>query len=98
MDKQGRWRLSPAFDLTYAYDPAGSWTKVHQIKLNGKQDGFGAEDIVAFGAYCNLTEREAKAVLEKTKAAFSGFDSMAKECDLAKVLRESILQNLRVDL
>ena len=38
MNKTGAWQLSPAFDMTYAFDPTGKWTKVHQIRLNRKQD------------------------------------------------------------
>uniref|UniRef100_UPI0035694DE0 type II toxin-antitoxin system HipA family toxin n=1 Tax=Hyphomonas sp. TaxID=87 RepID=UPI0035694DE0 len=44
MDKQGRWSLSPAFDVMYSYNPAGVWTSRHQMSLNGKLDGFDRED------------------------------------------------------
>ncbi|MGB5648546.1 MAG: HipA domain-containing protein, partial [Sedimenticolaceae bacterium] len=49
MDKQGQWRLSPAFDLAYSHNPSGAWTSRHQMSLNGKRDGVGVEDLVAFG-------------------------------------------------
>ena len=39
MDADGQWSLSPAFDLTYAYNPDGAWTSRHQMTLNGKRDG-----------------------------------------------------------
>jgi serine/threonine-protein kinase HipA len=47
MDKSGQWKLAPAFDLTYAYNPEGLWTGKHQMTLNGKQDGFAKEDLYA---------------------------------------------------
>ena len=47
MDKQGRWSLAPAFDMTYSYNPSGSWTAAHQMTLNGKRDGFTLEDFEA---------------------------------------------------
>lgn len=25
LDRQGRWRLSPAFDVVWAYNPSGDW-------------------------------------------------------------------------
>ena len=40
MDKAGAWSLAPAFDVTYAYNPAGLWTNRHQMTINGKTDGF----------------------------------------------------------
>ena len=47
MDRGGRWRLSPAFDVTYSYNPAGAWTATHQMTLNGKRDGFTLDDFRA---------------------------------------------------
>jgi serine/threonine-protein kinase HipA len=32
----GRWKLSPAFDVTFAYNPAGEWTYQHLMSVNGK--------------------------------------------------------------
>ena len=40
MDKQGRWSLAPAFDMTYSHNPSGAWTATHQMTLNGKRDEF----------------------------------------------------------
>src|SRR3546814_271394 len=44
MDKRGRWSLSPAFDLTYSYNPSGTWTARHPMTLNGKRDDFTMDD------------------------------------------------------
>ena len=40
MDRQGAWTLSPAFDVSYALNPAGEWTSRHQMSINGKREGF----------------------------------------------------------
>lgn len=44
MDKKGQWSLSPAFDVTYAFNPEGEWTHQHQMTINGKQKGFTVDD------------------------------------------------------
>ncbi len=49
MDSEGEWRLSPAFDVTYAYNPTGDWTNRHQMTLAGKRDGFTREDLLTVG-------------------------------------------------
>lgn len=36
MDRDGKWRLSPAYDMGYAYNPDGQWTSAHQMSINGK--------------------------------------------------------------
>jgi len=98
MDRQGQWSLSPAFDMTYAYDPSGKWTRVHQIRLSGKQDDFTLEDMIAFGRKCNLSEKEVKAVIEKTVDAFSHFETLAKEFEVPISLQTTIRNNLRLSV
>lgn len=49
MDHTGRWRLSPAFDVIYAHNPAGLWTNEHQMSINGKRDHFTRVDLAAVG-------------------------------------------------
>lgn len=44
MNRNGRWALAPAYDLTYSYNPKGKWTNQHQMTLNGKRDGFDIQD------------------------------------------------------
>jgi serine/threonine-protein kinase HipA len=46
MDGTGRWELSPAFDLTWAYNSSGIWTNQHQMSVNGKRDGFKRSDVL----------------------------------------------------
>lgn len=38
MDQAGTWRLSPAYDVTWAYNPRGEWTSRHQMTISGKRD------------------------------------------------------------
>ncbi len=40
MNKAGEWSLSPAFDLSYSYNPDGTWTSQHQMSMNGKRENF----------------------------------------------------------
>ncbi len=65
MDKQGRWRLSPAFDIAYSYNPDGAWTSRHQMSLNGKRDAFQTEDLIAFVQTAGLKKTRAMALLKE---------------------------------
>ena len=49
MDKNGKWKISPAYDITYSYKPGGTWTDVHQSSLNGKYTDFTKSDLLDFG-------------------------------------------------
>jgi serine/threonine-protein kinase HipA len=46
MGQDGRWRLSPAFDVIWSYNSRGKWTNRHQMTINGKTDGFEREDFL----------------------------------------------------
>lgn len=59
MDEEGAWRLAPAFDVTYAYNPAArAWTKQHQMLVNGKADApdstLTVDDLLAVARKFNL--------------------------------------------
>ncbi len=47
MDRVGRWSLSPAYDVTWAYSPNGMWTSQHQMSVNEKFDNITRSDLVA---------------------------------------------------
>lgn len=98
MDRDGKWSLSPAFDMTYAYDPNGKWTRAHQIKLNGKQDGFTLDDLLAFGSKCNLSQKEVREIVLNTQEAFSTFETKAKGFGVDGELVKTISGNLRLDI
>ena len=36
MDRTGEWRLSPAYDITFSYNPTNRWLRAHQMSVNQK--------------------------------------------------------------
>ena len=54
MNQDGKWRLAPAFDMTYSHNPAGIWTNQHQMSINGKRDHFQLDDLTAVGESISL--------------------------------------------
>ncbi|MCK5356368.1 MAG: type II toxin-antitoxin system HipA family toxin, partial [Methyloprofundus sp.] len=54
MDRAGKWRISPAYDVTYSYNPTGAWTSKHQMSINGKQDDFSMDDILTCAKVAGL--------------------------------------------
>lgn len=65
MNKQGGWRLSPAFDLTYAMNPEGKWTNRHQMTINNKLDHFEREDLLALGQSAGIKKNQTNNMLEQ---------------------------------
>lgn len=98
MNKQGEWSLSPAFDITYSYDPTGKWTKSHQINLNGKNSNFTRNDIIEFGQFCSIKSNKAIAILEDIKNSFLDFENLADKYKVSEDLKNTVMKNLRLSL
>ena len=54
MAPDGQWRLAPAYDVTYAYNPRGVWTARHQLSVNGKREGIDRADLLAVARQMNI--------------------------------------------
>ena len=98
MDKAGRWSLSPAFDVTYIYNPSGSWTASHQMTLNGRRDGFTMQDIRLGARSALLKRRRADAITDEVLTAVARWSEFAAEADLPNDVRTRIHDAHRLDI
>lgn len=98
MDRSGAWRLAPAFDVAYAYNPSGAWTSRHQMALNSKRDGFDLEDLVAFGAVCGFKRRRTLGVVSEIAERVRDWPTYAGEAGVYEPDAERINATLRLDL
>ncbi len=46
MDKTGKWRIAPAYDICFAYRPDSAWVSQHNLSINGKRKNFVREDFL----------------------------------------------------
>jgi serine/threonine-protein kinase HipA len=75
MDEQGRWRLSPAFDLTYACNPQGRWTARHQMSVAGKREDITVAELTALADEMNI--RRERDLLAEVSAAVARWPEFA---------------------
>lgn len=81
MEPSGKWRLAPAFDLTYAV--GGRWARTHQMTVRGKDDDFTREDLLAVGREFDVAKNGA-AIIEAVDTSLAQWPAAAKEAGLAK--------------
>ncbi len=98
MDKAGRWSLSPAFDITYSFNPSGAWTAQHQMSMNGKRDGFTHDDFRTCGKRMMLKRGRAEAIVEEVRAAVKRWPEFAADARVGDSWQTQIQRNHRVDL
>lgn len=94
MDKNGKWKISPAYDLTYSYSPGGTWTSVHQSSINGKFDKFNRNDLLEFGKYFGV--KKGNKILDEVISAVGQWGKIARELEIPKNQIDEITRNLRL--
>lgn len=92
MDENGKWRLSPAYDMGYAYNPNGGWTATHQMSINGKFDGISREDLIVFARQNNI--KDAETIIEEVREAASRWPQIAKACGIPQEMVDRIKGNM----
>lgn len=79
MDRDGRWRLAPAYDVTYAYNPDGQWTASHQMSINGKRRNFTMDDMVEAAKVARLPRGRGRRIVEETIEGVHGWPEIAAD-------------------
>jgi len=93
MDEQRRWRLSPAYDLTYA--KGAGFTRKHQMTLGGKQDGFSREDLLRLGGQFGIRE-DGASVIDEVAQALSQWPTLARKWGVPQDRIDKIGADLRL--
>jgi serine/threonine-protein kinase HipA len=96
MDKSGAWSLSPAFDVTYAYNPQGAWTARHQMSINGKTESFTLADFKACAQLAGLKRARDEEILADVIAAVKNWPRYAQQARVLADQRERIARTLRL--
>ncbi|WP_240008354.1 type II toxin-antitoxin system HipA family toxin [Pseudaquidulcibacter saccharophilus] len=95
MNRTGEWRLSPAFDVAYAYNPNGQWTSQHQMSLNGKRDNFTLNDLIEFARFCEIKSAKAKSIIGEIEQAVGKWFEYAEAAGISSTEAKAIDKYLR---
>jgi len=96
MGEDGRWRLSPAYDMGYAYNPQGGWTAMHQMSVNGKYDKITRDDLLALATANNI--KNPSEIIEEVQETASRWTEIAREADVPKEMISAIEPNMIFDI
>lgn len=98
MGKSGDWSLSPAFDVTYAYNASGDWTATHQMSLAGKRDNFTREDFDTVARLAGLKRNAPKRILNEVISAVSDWPHFAADVGVDSTDTRRITQAHRLNI
>lgn len=92
LDTDNQWRLAPAYDMTYAYNPVGSYTSMHQMAVNGKRDNITREDMLRVAE--NIHLKKANKIIDEIVGVFERFDDYM-EPDIPEKMVDEMRGKLR---
>ena len=82
MDDNGHFKLSPAYDLSYSYNPNGDWTKHHQMRINNKVDDINRDDLLESASRMLINKNKANKIIDQILNVKENFDKFAQEAEL----------------
>ncbi|MBR0023039.1 MAG: type II toxin-antitoxin system HipA family toxin [Muribaculaceae bacterium] len=96
MGEDGTWRLSPAYDMGYAYNPEGGWTATHQMSVNGRFDNITRQDLISFAQQNNI--KEASLIIDEICDAVSQWPEIANKCEVPSKIIEHVSSNMNMNM
>ena len=90
MSRDGTWRLSPAYDVTFAYDANNRWLSAHQMSVNGKRTSITKDDLYAAGKAMGLSTVKAGAAYEEVRACVARWKDFAAEAGVREETADAI--------
>lgn len=91
MSREGKWKLSPAYDMAWAYNPEGKWTNRHQMSVNGKRDNIQKADLISLASAASISEKNALKIIDEVNESVSQWPKLAAD----NGLENSIIQQIR---
>ncbi len=98
MDKKGRWRLSPAYDMTFSYNANSIWVNAHQMLINGKADSITEADLREVAQKAGIKKAEAEKCMNQVREAVSKWRDFAEIAELSLKNTERIERFLKSEL
>lgn len=86
-----RWELAPAYDATYAYNPAGEWTWQHLMAVNGKFADISRADLLAVADRFGIGT--APKVLKQVREAVAAWPDFAGQAGVNTTEMNRILEH-----
>ena len=94
MDKNGEWRLSPAYDICFAYRPGSPWVSSQSLTVNGKRTDITQADLLAVAK--RVTIKKAVTIIEDVKTAVGNWAHYAAQTNVDERLWKGIERELSI--
>ncbi len=90
MTPDGKWQLSPAYDVTWAYNPTGEWTSQHQMSINGKWTNITRSDLMTVAGSMHINRPDE--IIEQVQDAVAAWPEAARKAEIPDDTMRAIQQ------
>jgi serine/threonine-protein kinase HipA len=92
LKKDQPWRLAPAYDMCYAYDPTNLWVRQQTLSVNGKRENITKEDLMTIAKANSIKKGEQ--IIAEINAVVKNWAIFAKRTVLNSEMTSRIQANL----
>lgn len=92
LKQDGKWRLSPAYDVCYSYDPKNVWVNQQTLSINGKHRSIGKEDLMTVAKANNIKKGEK--IIKDINTVVKNWKDFASRAKVKNELQQTIQDNL----
>jgi len=92
LKKDEEWRLAPAYDLCFSFDPNNHWVSKQTLSVNGKRVGITKNDLMTIANDNNIKKGEK--IIDDINAIVKTWEKYAEQVDVRSDLKEKIFMNL----
>ena len=92
LKKDENWRLAPAYDLCFSFDPTNHWVSKQTLSVNGKRLGITKEDLMTIAKDNNIKKGEK--IIEDINFTVKSWNKYAERAEIRNDLKERINSHL----
>lgn len=92
LKKDQQWRLAPAYDLCFSFDPTNHWVNKQTLSVNGKRLDIIKEDLMTVANDNSIKKGEK--IIDDINAVIKSWNAYAEKAKVRTDLKERIYTNL----
>lgn len=94
LKKDEKWRLAPAYDLCFSFDPGNHWVNKQTLSINGKRLGITKGDLMTIARDNNI--KKGDKIIEDINSVVKSWNKYAAKAEVRNDLKERINNNLNI--
>lgn len=94
LKKDTNWRLAPAYDLCFSFDPSSYWVSQQTLSVNGKRHNILKEDMITIAKQNNI--KKGVQIIDEINSVVRNWNQFAKKAEVRKDLKAFIKSHLNI--